>query len=74
LIPQWKNSLLLAVLKDTELLQLKLNTAGDKVETVNTFYKSTYGRLRDVCVAPDGRVYLITSNGSNDKIIVINKK
>jgi glucose/arabinose dehydrogenase len=73
-IPQWKNSLLLAVLKDSELLQLKLNTAGDKVETVNTFYKSAYGRLRDVCVAPNGKVYIITSNGNNDKIIEIAKK
>lgn len=73
-IPQWKNSLLLAVLKDSELLQLKLYTSGDKVEAVNTFYKSTYGRLRDVCIAPDGKVYMITSNGSSDKIIVISKK
>ena len=70
-IPQWKNSLLLAVLKDSELLQLKLNTAGDKIDAVNVFYKSTYGRMRDVCVAPDGKVYIITSNGSNDKIIKV---
>lgn len=73
-IPQWRNSLLLAVLKDSELLQLKLNDAGDRVEAVNTYYKSTYGRLRDVCVAPDGKVYLITSNGANDKLIVVAPK
>lgn len=70
-IPQFKNSLLLAVLKDSELLQLKLNSAGDKVEAVNVFYKSTYGRMRDVCVAPDGKIFIITSNGSNDKIIKV---
>lgn len=70
-IPQWKNSLLLAVLKDSELLQLKLNAAGDKIDGANVFYKSTYGRMRDVCVAPDGKVYIITSNGNNDKIIKI---
>ncbi len=70
-IPQWKNSLLLAVLKDSELLQLKLTAAGDKTDAVNVFYKSTYGRMRDVCVAPDGKVYIITSNGSNDKIIKV---
>lgn len=70
-IPQWKNSLLLAVLKDSELIQLKLNTAGDKIDAMNVFYKSTYGRMRDVCVAPDGKVYIITSNGSNDKIIKV---
>ena len=73
-IPQWKNSLLLAVLKDSELLQIKLNTAGDKVEVVNTFYKNTYGRMRDVAISPDGKVYIITSNGSNDKIIEVSKE
>ncbi|AMR31462.1 glucose dehydrogenase [Mucilaginibacter sp. PAMC 26640] len=72
-IPQWKNSLLLAVLKDQELLQLKLNAAGDKVDIVNIFYKSTYGRLRDVAVSPDGVVYIITSNGGNDKVIKVSK-
>ncbi|RWY55633.1 PQQ-dependent sugar dehydrogenase [Mucilaginibacter gilvus] len=72
--PQWKNSLLLAVLKDSELLQLKLNTAGDKVEVVNTFYKSTYGRMRDVAISPQGDVYIITSNGTNDKIIKVSKQ
>lgn len=72
-IPQWKNSLLLAVLKDSELLQIKLNTTGDKVEVVNTFYKNTYGRMRDVAISPDGKVYIITSNGGNDKIIEVSK-
>lgn len=74
-IPQWKNSLLLAVLKDSELLQLKLNTAGDKVETVNTFYKSKYGRMRDIAISPDGAVYIITSiGGGADKIIKVSKQ
>ena len=74
-IPQWKNSLLLAVLKDSELLQLKLNTAGDKVEVVNTFYKGTYGRMRDVAISPQGVVYIITSNGGGaDKIIKVSKE
>jgi glucose/arabinose dehydrogenase len=73
-IPQWKNSLLLAVLKDSELLQIQLNTAGDKVETVNTFYKGKYGRMRDVAISPAGDVYIVTSNGSNDKIIKVSKE
>jgi glucose/arabinose dehydrogenase len=72
-IIQWKNSLLLAVLKDAELLQLKLNDDGTKIETVNTFFKNTYGRLRDVCISPQGAVFMITSNGSNDKIIRVTR-
>ncbi|MBA3675021.1 MAG: PQQ-dependent sugar dehydrogenase [Chitinophagaceae bacterium] len=74
LIPQWKNSLLMTTLKDNTLYQLKLNAAGDAVEKVNEFYRSEYGRLRDVCVTPDGKVFMCTGNGGNDKIIRINKK
>ncbi|MDF3076307.1 MAG: PQQ-dependent sugar dehydrogenase [Sphingobacteriaceae bacterium] len=71
LFPQWKNSLLMATLKGSSLYQLKLNAAGDKVESVSTYFRFEHGRLRDVCVAPDGKVYLITSNGSNDKLLVL---
>ncbi|MFD0794754.1 PQQ-dependent sugar dehydrogenase [Mucilaginibacter litoreus] len=70
-IPQWKNSLLLAVLKDSELLQIKLNATGTGVEQVNTFYKNKYGRMRDVAISPGGKVYIITSNGNNDKVIEV---
>ena len=74
LIPQWKNSLILATLKDNGLYQLKLDISGSKIESVKEIFRGTYGRLRDVCVAPDGKIYVATGNGSNDKIIVITKK
>ncbi|MEJ7694546.1 PQQ-dependent sugar dehydrogenase [Daejeonella sp.] len=73
-IPQWSNSLILATLKDKTLYQLKLNSAGDKIDESKKLISGTYGRLRDVCVSPDGKVYVVTSNGSNDKIIVLMKK
>ena len=73
-IPQWKNSLIMATLKDATLYQLKLNAAGDKVDESSKLISGTYGRLRDVCVSPDGKVYVATGNGSNDKIIVLMKK
>lgn len=69
-IPQWKNSLLLTSLKNSRLYQLKLNETHTQITGTTEFFKNDYGRLRDVCVAPDGKVYLCTSNGSNDKIIV----
>ncbi|NDK54853.1 PQQ-dependent sugar dehydrogenase [Pontibacter fetidus] len=72
-IPQWKNSLLIATLKDKTLYQFKLNEAGDEITEVNEFYRSAHGRLRDVLVAPNGKVYLATSNGTNDKIIEISR-
>lgn len=73
-IAEWKNSLLVAVLKDEKLLQLKLNASGTAVESETAFLDHQYGRLRDVAVAPNGDVYVCTDNGSNgDMIIKITK-
>jgi glucose/arabinose dehydrogenase len=63
--------LLLTTLKDNTLYQLKLNAAGDKVEEVKGFYRGKYGRIRDLCISPDGKVFISTSNGNDDKIIKI---
>ncbi len=73
-IPQWRNSLILATLKDETLYQLRLSSDGNKIDDTKKLLSGTYGRLRDVCVSPAGKVYVATSNGSNDKIIVLMKK
>ncbi len=73
-IPQWKNSLLLTTLKDQTLYQLKLDGSFTAITNVTTFFRNDYGRLRDVCISPQGKVYLCTGNGSNDKIIEISAK
>jgi glucose/arabinose dehydrogenase len=70
-IPQWKNSLLLVTLKNSSLRQLKLSADGRTVANTKTWFKNDWGRLRDVCVSPDGKVYISTSNGNDDKIIEI---
>jgi len=74
LIPQWKNSLLVATLKNNRLMQLKLNAAHTAVAATTEFLTNEYGRLRDICVSPGGKVYICTSNGENDKIIELSKK
>jgi aldose sugar dehydrogenase len=61
-IPEWNNSLLLAVLKNKQLIQLKLNDDGTQIVQQNIILTNTYGRLRDVLVIPDGRVFICTSN------------
>ncbi|MEM9921748.1 MAG: PQQ-dependent sugar dehydrogenase [Bacteroidota bacterium] len=66
-IPEWRNSLLQVFLKGESLLgarlkQVKLNEAGDRIAYYKDFLNGTFGRLRDVLVAPDGRVFLCTSN------------
>jgi PQQ-dependent dehydrogenase (s-GDH family) len=72
-IPQWKNSLLVATLKGSQLIQLKLNDAKDSVTNTVSYFNTAYGRLRDVCIAPDGKVYICTSNGGADKILEVTK-
>lgn len=72
-IPQFKNSLLMAVLKNTKLMQLKLDDAQTKIDGTKDFYVNAYGRMRDVCVSPEGKIYVCTSNGNDDKIIEIYK-
>lgn len=73
-IPQWKNSLLVATLKNSRLYQLKLNSAGAEITETTEFFTNTYGRMRDVCISPDGKVYICTGNGNNDKIIEVDKR
>lgn len=71
-IARWQNSLLMTTLKDATLYQLKLNSSGTAVESVTEFFRGNWGRLRDVCISPAGRVYICTSNGGgNDRIVEV---
>ena len=81
-IPQWRNSLLLVTLKGQSLRVLKLNDEGTAVTAEKIYFEKAFGRLRDVCVSPDGDVYVSTSNrdwnpakgfpvGNDDRIIRI---
>lgn len=71
LIPQWKNSLLLVALKNARLYQMKLDGGFSQVTETNEYFRNDYGRLRDLCISPSGKVYISSSNGNNDKIIEI---
>ena len=61
-VPEWQNSLLVTALKDRRLIQLKLSNDGLSIVEENHFLVGTYGRLRDVLVLPDGRIYICTTN------------
>jgi len=74
-ITQWKNSLLLVALKDARLYQMKLNASFNDITAVKEYFVNDYGRMRDLCISPDGKVYICTSNGGNDdKIIEISPR
>jgi PQQ-dependent dehydrogenase (s-GDH family) len=75
LIPQWKNSLLMVALKDARMYQMKLNSSFNSITSTTEYFNNKYGRIRDICIAPAGKVYICTSNGgNNDKVIVISNK
>lgn len=75
LIPQWKNSLLLVALKEARLYQMKLDGTFKAVTETNEYFVSKYGRMRDVCISTDGKVYICTSNGgNNDRIVEVKKQ
>ena len=61
LIPGWKGSMLFVTLKDQDLRRLTFNSDGS-VASEEVLFDKTFGRLRDVVVAPDGSVYVATSN------------
>ena len=74
-IPQWKRSLLVTFLKDRKLRQMKLNKTGTAIQSVQEYFVGEFGRLRDVAISPDGKVYLSTDNGNNgDMIIEVTKE
>ena len=80
-IPGWRGSLLLAALKGSQLTQLPLDAAG-LVTPTRTSSLAGFGRLRAICVSPQGRVYVGTSNrdgrGSpaapDDRILVLENR
>ena len=62
LIPGWQGSLLFTTLKGSTLYRVQLSADGRSVTRQEKLFEGTFGRLRDVLVAPDGSVWLATSN------------
>jgi glucose/arabinose dehydrogenase len=70
--PQWgtlDGALVITALKGAKLLVLTLN--GDNVAsvTIPPEFNDKYGRLRAARTAPDGALYIASSNGDNDKLL-----
>ena len=61
-IEDFNNSLLLMTLKASRLVRLKLNEDGSEIIDEKQYYTNEYGRLRDLCISPDGKVFIATSN------------
>jgi len=76
-IPEWNNSLLIAALRQQLIVVAKLSEDGLEVIESTELFSDVFGRLREVMVSPDGRVFIGTSNwdaygdkrNNSDKII-----
>lgn len=58
----WQGKLLVATLRGEQLLTISLNGKGTKVNSVDSWLKNRYGRLREIIQGKDGSIYLTTSN------------
>lgn len=78
-IPEWTNKLLMTVLKDQRIIALTLNSDGTAITNEEVFFNGKFGRLRDIAVSPQGRVFIATNGNSygdtssTHRIIEINK-
>lgn len=63
-IPEFQNSLLMTVLKDKKLVRFQFTADGQTITEEDDFFVNTWGRLRDICTSPDGKIYIAT-NGNN---------
>lgn len=62
LIPGWRGSLLFVALKGAALYRMPMSDDGRSITGEEVLLSGDYGRMRAVLVAPDGVVYLGTSN------------
>jgi glucose/arabinose dehydrogenase len=58
----WQDKLLVANLRGEQLLSFSLNENGTVVNSIETWFKNQYGRLREVVQDDNGVIYITTSN------------
>ena len=61
-IPEWQNNLLLCNLKERDIRLLQLSEDGLQIVGEEIYLNNEFGRFRAICTAPDGRVFISTSN------------
>jgi glucose/arabinose dehydrogenase len=60
-IPEWQGHILMTTLKNKRLYVLELDETGASVTGQTEYFYNLWGRLRDICMAPDGSLYLATN-------------
>lgn len=63
-IPEFQNTILMAVLKEKKIVRITLDETGEKVTGSEDFFNNRWGRLRDILQGPNGEIYLATNGAS----------
>ncbi|RZS40792.1 glucose/arabinose dehydrogenase [Herbihabitans rhizosphaerae] len=75
--PQWTDmdgAMVVTALKGAKLMIFQLDQAGAvRSVTIPPEFTDRFGRLRAARTAPDGALYVTTSNGDNDKLLRITR-
>lgn len=63
-VPEWKGSVLIAALRSENLIRIEFERQGSTVRMKQheVYLQGNYGRLREIVQAPDGSIYVTTSN------------
>ena len=77
MLPNFQNSLLIATIKDESIYHVQFaNAFSDSVTSIVPVFGGQFGHLRDLCLSPQGSIFVSTSNSQNggtpvDQIIEI---
>jgi len=70
-ISEWKDKFLVATLRGEHVIVLDLDLENGVVNSAEKIFQDDYGRIRTLVQSPDGDIFMLTSNGNNDKILRI---
>ncbi len=70
-ISDWEGKFLVATLRGEHVMVLDLDLENGVVNSAEKIFQGDYGRIRNLVQGPDGDVFMLTSNGNNDKILQI---
>jgi aldose sugar dehydrogenase len=63
-IPELEDRIVMAVLKDARIIALELSADGQSVLSQKHYLINQFGRIRDLCMSPDGKLYIATNGTS----------
>jgi glucose/arabinose dehydrogenase len=67
----WNDDLFVCTLKESDLRRFTVSSDGQPATQRSVLYNGRWGRLRAAVLGPGNKLFITTSNGSNDKVIRI---